>query len=288
MTKTSSALDSDGIYSGMPAREYFAADGLNSSKLKDAAESPAKYKYFHIDGHVVPDKPAWGFGRLLHGMYLEPDTFMQTIHVVDASSRRGKVWSEALADNPDKEVVLISDIEKAAAIVHSLRQNREARELLEGAVFESSIFWDEYDVSGNPTVKAKARPDIWQQHLRVVADLKTTRNASPRAFARAAIDYGYHISAAWYCRGIQAVTGEPVRQWYWIAVETEAPYIVQVYHAPDEWLVYGNDCIDRALAKLEWCETTGVWPGYAEGVQDLELPGWVEFDGGLQGATEQG
>lgn len=271
----------DGIYTGMPAAEYFMARGKSASAIKCMHESAAKYYWQYKLGNFPETKPAQALGTMVHGMFLEPDTFMKKLHIVDAASRRGKAWTDALADNPDKEVVLISDIEKSAAVVHALRQNREACQLLEGAVFETSIFWQE---NGR---LSKARPDIWQQPLRILSDLKTCRNASPRAFARAAIDYGYAISAAWYMRGVAAVTGEPVRQWYWIAVETEAPYIVQVYHAPDEWLIYGNDCIDRALTKLDWCESTGTWPGYVDGVQDLELPGWIEFEGGLEGATER-
>lgn len=273
--------DFDGIYTGMPAREYHAADGLNSGKVNAFIQSPRKYKHFFVDDNEAVDLPAWAFGRLVHGMYLEPDTFLRQVHIVDAASRRGKAWTEALEENPDKEVVLISDIEKAAGVVHSLRQDRDACQLLEGAVFETSLFWNE---DGR---LAKARPDIWQQHLRVVTDLKTCGDASPGAFMRSIFRYGYHISAAWYRRGVEAITGEELRQWYWIAVEKEPPYNVQVHFADAAVLAAGDYEIDAALARLDECTATNKWPAYKDGINVIELPAWYEMDEELTGATER-
>jgi hypothetical protein len=63
----------------MSAGEYFAADGLSASGMKDLEVSPLRYWYLHInpDAPLKIPTPEMEFGTALHCAVLEPDQFDQ-------------------------------------------------------------------------------------------------------------------------------------------------------------------------------------------------------------------
>jgi exodeoxyribonuclease VIII len=204
---------------------------------------------------------------MVHGLTLEPEAFFSEAIVVDVSTRNTKAYREAKkATNAD--VYLQHEIDLGTEIACAVHGDKYAAELIEDAVFETSFFWHEQGVN------CKARTDIWQPRNNIVADLKTTTDASPKAFARDVLKYGMHISAAWYRRGLESA-GHKLDKWFWIAVEKMPPYAVQVYRADDFWLDLADARIDAALPYLRECRRTDTWPSYADGVFNLAVPPWA-------------
>lgn len=250
------------IIRGMPDGMYHADSSLSSSSLKLFMRSPQHY----VAG-FGEDTTALRFGRLVHSLTLEPETFWQTATVVEASSRNTKIYKEAAAA-AGGFAYLASEVEAATDLAVAVHRDAAARLLLKGAEFENSIFWDEQGRA------ARARPDAWNLADGIVVDLKTCDDASPTAFTRSIVKYGYHVSAEWYRRGVVA-SGNLFTGWYWIAVEKKPPHAVQVYRANREWFEYAGARIDVALRYMTECESADKWPSYVDGICNLSMPDWA-------------
>ncbi|MEK6880139.1 MAG: hypothetical protein AABY22_11045, partial [Nanoarchaeota archaeon] len=60
-----------------------------------------------------------------------------------------------------------------------------------------------------------------------------------------------------------------------IAIESEPPYEVAVYRLMEAAIEYGELEIRNLLLEIAKCQKTGIWPGYADEVQDIALPPWA-------------
>jgi hypothetical protein len=61
----------------------------------------------------------------------------------------------------------------------------------------------------------------------------------------------------------------------WLAVEKTAPHLVAIYKCTPRVFEYGRELIADLLDTYEACMADGIWPGYADTVQDISLPGWT-------------
>lgn len=252
--------------------EYHAGPGLSSTQLVDLLppSTPRHFYRKHVTREAGAEESAALLrGRLVHAMVLDPGAGMDEFMVLDVTSRRSQLYQAAERKNPDRTCVLQTEYEQAAQIARAVLNDPRAAQLIEGAQCEHSLFWNEAGIL------AKCRPDARAPRYSVIADLKTGRDVSPKAFQRAVIQYGYHISAAWYLRGEAAVFGERSATWCWIAVEAEPPHVVQLYVAEPPLLERGDALIDEALARLRVGLESGTWPGFADGILPVGLPGWA-------------
>jgi exodeoxyribonuclease VIII len=107
-----------------------------------------------------------------------------------------------------------------------------------------------------------------------VADLKTTEDASPAAFARSVATYRYHVQAAFYLDGLRACDAQ-IDAFAFVAVEKTPPYLVAVYSADEICLARGREEYRADLLTFAECLRTDCWPGYPPFVQPLSLPAWA-------------
>ena len=108
-----------------------------------------------------------------------------------------------------------------------------------------------------------------------IVDLKTCYDARPEQFCKSALAYQYQVQAALYVDVAEAIDGKK-RDFYWVAVEKDAPYAVAVYKASDEMLEHGRQQYRKAIDLYKECAALDLWPAYSQQVQTLELPGWVK------------
>ena len=94
------------------------------------------------------------------------------------------------------------------------------------------------------------------------------------AFARSAVEYRYHVQAAFYWDGLVACGWVP-QAFVFVCVETAPPYGVALYSVKPEDLDLGRAVYRRDLATYAECLRSGEWPGYPEEIRELELPGWA-------------
>jgi hypothetical protein len=59
-------------------------------------------------------------------------------------------------------------------------------------------------------------------------------------------EFGYEVQAAYYVDVAQAIDGKK-RDFYWVAVEKDAPFAVAVYKASDAMMEYGRTQYKKAI-----------------------------------------
>jgi exodeoxyribonuclease VIII len=124
-------------------------------------------------------------------------------------------------------------------------------------------------------LQCKCRPDWLTDDGRIMVDVKTTENASPREFARSIAQWRYHVQAAWYLDGIEQATGTRPEQFLFICVEKKAPFACAVYAADAEMIAAGAQTVARDLEVLATCKAADAWPGYSDQIEPISLPAWM-------------
>ena len=182
--------------------------------------------------------------------------------------------AEAAAETIDGDARLVAseaDFGRVAAMVDVVDRHSLARRLLRGGAAEVTQFWN-CTTSG---AQCSGQIDYWLGEERIVVDYKTHgRTMAPRQATRWIMDRGIHIQLAHYGDGVLAATGAPPDEYYVVAQETSAPYAVGVYRLDPKLVALGEYQRQRALAIIEDCRASGVWPAYAERVVDISAPAW--------------
>jgi hypothetical protein len=135
---------------------------------------------------------------------------------------------------------------------------------------EQTLTWMEGDVY------CRARLDWLSNDHSIIDDLKTSsRSANPHGFDRTLFSMGYDISAAFYIRGVRAVTGIEAT-FRWVVVETTPPYALSVLTLAPDALALADAKVDHAIKIWGECIATNRWPGYSDRLCHIEAPPWEE------------
>ena len=279
-----------GLHPDVPMEEYRDWPGASQSRLKVIRDkSPAHLRY--MMENPQPSTKAQKLGAAIHTAVLEPEVFHARYAVIgrcegekkdgDRCANSGSVLTAdgrslcgvhaGGAEIDDERVILPrSKYEQSQAIYKSVRAHPFARTLLGGHA-ERSAVWEDPETG----VLCKGRfDDIAPEGVGALVDLKTTTDASPRAFERAIYKFGYYMQAAFYLTGAQAL-GEPVEDFAIIAVEKDPPYAVAVYRIRADALGAGRDELKPLLARYAECVRDDHWPAYPREVRDIALPPWA-------------
>lgn len=257
-----------GRYTNLSNTEYHASPGISSSGLKELAKSPKHYQMY-ISG---PRKqtPSMLIGSAVHSLVLEPDVFPLEFAVSPECRRGSKEWIRFEQDNPGKNLLKPSEYEQAVNMRDSICSDVFAVGLLScpGAA-EHSLYWM-HDLG----ILCKCRPDFLTDN-NLIVDIKTSEDASPEGFERAIGKWKYHISAAFYTQGVEAVTGRSVKGFSFLVVENEPPYLVAYYLADNEMLERGNLAVERYLNRYKECTENNHWPGFPKRFVPISCPSWA-------------
>lgn len=265
------------VVRGMSNEDYHAHPSISSSAINTALRSPLHYFAEYVARAAERTESAsMRLGTMVHTAVLEPGEWDARYIVapdVDRRTKDGKeAWAQFQAAAKGREIVTNEEAAKAHAIAAVVLEHPAAGTLLRGDFLEpereASYFWRDAETG----LECRCRPDSFDGE--VIVDLKTTTDASPSGFARSVANYGYHVQAAWYRRGVAAVTGRSPRHVI-VAVETSAPYAVAVYELDALALEEGERLCQRAITTIAECQRAGRWPGYGDEIQRLGLPRWA-------------
>lgn len=269
---------SDGIHPDIPWEEYERIDRTNWSKLKHMHYSPAHYRHEVLNKEADEDTDARKMGRVVSLACFEPERFRSRIAVWDGGRRAGRDWEAFVERNKGLELLTETEYARCQAIQAAVRGNATAMKYLGRGVGEATMLWKHLSppmgaVAGYQ-VTCKARVD-WIAPNALV-DLKCTRVKGPSNFARTVFheDYRYHAQGAFYVDGFQRITGDR-RPYVLIAVESQAPHVVQAYVLPELGLRLGREHYRTLLDRLAHCRSTGDWGGYSDAELELEVPHWA-------------
>lgn len=266
-----------GLYPDIPAREYHGIAALSKSGMDALHRSPAHFQAYLLEPHM--DTAATILGSLTHTLVMEPDLFSLRYAVYENVNKNTK---DGKANVQDAEAfgfipISMSTLAQAQAMAQALRNHPTAGGAFkaEGTLFELSVFWEEH-VNG-VCIPCKARIDVLTADIpgfgRICADVKKTRDASPRGMRKSMVEYRYHVQAAWYRRGLRAV-GLETKQFTLLCVEDKPPYNVGLYNISEDAQRVALLEIKADVEQFAECSISGEWPGYSADVVELDLPEW--------------
>jgi hypothetical protein len=262
--------------SGELAAELAANENARSTRdvpvrnyaLKAMGRSPAHCRHAMLSSFDGPNLTQ-RLGSAVHSLLLGgPDLI-----VFPGKVRRGKAFDEFELEHAGKIICSRAEYETANRTAQSVRNDRLATEVLyaKGNRHEHTLHWEWLGRSRRCT------PDIDGPGL--LAELKTTQNASPDKFKWDVLRYGYINQLADYANALLTTKSYAPRDVFIVAVEKTAPYVCSVYRVAPRDIERGLNQCRAWMERLLVCEATDEWPGYCSSVMDLELPG--DDDGDL-------
>ena len=253
--------------------EYHAHEALGSSTLKKIASK----SLLHALSVEFKQTDAMALGSAVHAAVLEPETYEQEFLELPKIDRRTKAGKEAYANflelSEGKTIVSADQAEKVPQIVKALTEHDIAKAMLSGGEAEYSYFSKD-EVTG---IELKCRPDYF--NMNSLIDLKTCVDASNEGFLRACINFGYHIQAAFYLDVFNASQGTSLNEFYFIAVETTAPFAVNIFKMGEVELTMGRELYRKALNEYAKFQESGPASisefGYTKKINEINFPIWA-------------
>lgn len=214
-------------------------------------------------------------GTIAHALLLEDDD--SRVVVIEAADWKTKAAREErdAARAAGKLPILPHDYESAQEMVAVAREAIDASEL--GSAFadatpEQTLVWEEEGIW------MRCRPDKATPDWRVLFDYKTAGvSASPMAFLRSMLRYGYDLQAALNLRGVEHLCNPRDCVFVFIVQEIDPPYAVSFVSLSPQWLALAKDKLRMAMSIWKGCLRTNEWPGFSSRVAYLEAPAFAEM-----------
>jgi len=240
-------------------------DYLSASSLKAFSKSPNHYLMYV--NKTAETTPAMTFGSALHCFVLEPQEWSKRYAVAPAVDRRtkaGKIaFAEFVAENPEQEIITPADYSVILRMEEALKNNPQAYEMVNNATAKEQRC--EMKLHGYDWLGYADGFSAVENH---VFDIKTTQDSSPDSFMRTAYQMNYHEQAYLYCK----MTG--ATNFYWIAMEKNAPYNVTVYRQTEDARIKAGQHVQQLTKKfIAW---DGQPEGYSNQIIDINLPSWAK------------
>ena len=265
---------------------YHANEAISHSKLELFRRRPISYYRRFIARTVARPETTEAFriGSAAHCAVLEPDEFRnryaQRPDGIDRRTKDGKAaFAQFESENAGKVVIGSDELgdvrEMAAAVAH----HPLASQLL--AAGKPELTWR---VSPAGSLALQCRTDWFNPTgcelsggRPYVADLKTVESLDSdafRNFERACFSFGYHRQAGFYLPLITEITGAPVFDFFFVAVEKVEPFGVAVYRLSDAAIARGQDETITDLVRLQSCLASNTWPNLDPALREIGLPKW--------------
>ncbi len=268
------------LFPQLPAAVYHAdRDALSCSLLKPLLISPAHFQASLVTGGSA--SAAKDFGSLVHLLLLEPELISTEVAVYPGvGSARDREYKKFLANNGHRLAVDEPTFASARRLVQkvasTLFRGRPLIRFIEESMTECSVYFTE-PVTG---LRLRVRFDAY--HPDFSFDLKTTRHATPSAFARDAIEFGYDLQAYLYSLARSAFEGSAeAAPFIFITAETSAPHSVCTHTAGSTFLENGAAKLRGCLATFKACTTVAHWPDLSCQTT-LEISHWQQYTPGQE------
>lgn len=257
-----------------PAEAYHSRTEHSRGMLYDFHNRPRIFEGRYIT-RTIPQKSAtrtMDLGTLVHAAILEPhriDELYVTIPT-DVLASNGAVSTKAAKE-------FIANAEASGQIAIKAEQFGVISAMAESvnaacggwigkaAMIEQTITWN-HPATG---LACRCKPD-WIRPTKngtaIAFDLKTTGDISQHGFRGSVENFGYWLQDAHYCEGIELATGKPVEAFYFVAVESEAPYACRVFQLDTESRAAAKEARERLLEQLAECYRTGEFRDSFEGI----------------------
>lgn len=275
-------IDHPGVYA-IPAADYHAdpcvEPSLSSSIAKMLCLSSALHAR-HEHPRLNPqaeheDAEHFDIGTAAHALLLEGGGNIEIINAPDWRTKAAKE-ARAAARAEGKTPLLARTCEEVIAMVKATRGQLDQHTDGGAAMFtdgeaEQTLVWIE-----GGDVWCRARLDWLRTDPYAIDDYKSTSaSANPDTWARTMFSAGFDLQAAFYLRGLRAITGERLDDpaaFRFCVQETFAPYAVSVIALnPDAMMLAEKKC-EYAIEKWREARASGDWRGYPRRTAYATLP----------------
>lgn len=293
--KAALVISQPGLHYGIDIDVYHGGPGISKSGLDNINANPAIYYARHLDPSRPPPKDRSGQleGSLAHCAILEPDEFAKRYATLPKDAPRRPTDAQWNAKSPSEEskaamawwtewnaktngatVITNDQHETARRQADSVRKLPEVRKALEKGVAEASAYW----IDPETGVLCRCRPDFTHdpnESSVILLDVKTCSDASAGEFARQIARKRYHVQDAFYSDGYELASGKEVLAFIFVAVESEYPYAAAALMLDADGRDIGRRAYRRNVDTYARCLETGVWPGYSDQIEIINLPFWA-------------
>lgn len=221
----------------MKDEEYFSLDRFSHSAMKKFEQSPLHY----LNEKRTPQEetPALVLGSAFHCLVLEPERFEEAYAVAPHLDRRTSVgkstWEAFCMASSGKKIISDEMYAKVGKMRDALYNNPPAKELMDQITeTEKAILWEQRETG----VPCKGKIDGIGE---VIIDLKSCQDARQEFFHKAIIN-DYKRQPAMYVDAAKA-NKLGSKDFYFIAVEKEAPFGVSVHKVARDLMDYGRQSI---------------------------------------------
>lgn len=279
-----------GEFRNMSFEDYMNARGLSNSAMKPLVNSPWHYK----NRVYKPSTKSMLSGTLLHCAALEPEAVAQRYVILPEDAPRRPTaaqwkaakpnassadamawWAEFNKSVEGRDIVTADQYSLCQDQVKAILAVPELARLFAEGYTESSVFW----VDQATGIHCKARPDLvfpMSDGRVILVDVKTTVDESPKGFARAVANFGYHRQDAHYRSGFEKATGKTVAAFVFAAVSSAPPVLAVPYTLSDAAYSQGAEDVGELMRLLADCRASDKWPAYGDGYQELDLPRYAQ------------
>lgn len=249
-----------------PDDAYHSGEGVSKTTLWTLySKTPFHARY-------VAKKPTAYFdiGKAAHIAILEPERLESAVLNSELENRvKRSAWQDKLDEAEAKGMICLTqpDYEQAMMLrdvsygVPELITLRSVKTLVETSA---------YHVDEETGLIIKARPDLYSHHG-IIADIKTTTDASPAAWQKSVGAYGYHVQHAMYWDVWEKASDLPVDAFFFIVFEKCNPPLVAVYELSPSTVSEGQAIYRQALVRYAECKAAEHWPGYHDGIKQVGL-----------------
>ncbi len=249
--------------------QYHASSAISSSDVKAVLTS----SLFHWKNKSFTSAPAMDLGTAVHDMVLEGGH--NTIR--GPENRRGNAWKDAKAeaDSAGKVLLVEGDYDVADDMSAALMADPTCAKVLsaEDGIREASLF----ATCPATGLELRCRPDIYVPSTKVMGDVKTTRDASPREFGKQTYNLRYDVQGAFYSY-VARLCGWDVSYFTFQAVENTRPHAVCMHSLSMEAMEIGTKHMFKALEEIaeakEKNEFKTNWPRF----NIIHPPAWMDLD----------
>ena len=267
-----------GIYT-MPADQYHAdpcpAPSLSSSIAHLLCQdSPAHARIAHPrlnPGGSADEAEHFDIGTAAHAILLEGDA---AVTVIDAKDWRTNAAKDArdTARAAGKIPLLAKvwgDVQAMVAAARvQLDVHADGRAMFTAGTPEQTLLWCDEGIW------CRARVD-WLRPANIDDYKTTSASANPEVLSRTLFGHGWDIQAAFYLRGLKALTGAEA-MFRFACQETYPPYALSVVTLGPDAMTLAEKKVIYALEHWRDCLRTNRWPGYPTRTAYATLPPWLE------------
>lgn len=288
MTTNQNAAIDVGLHDGVTSARYHAdccvEPSLSSSIAADIiTRSPlhARLRHPRLNPCAVgvEETESMSFGSVVHELALGRGGGFA---VWEGDTWRGGL-AQAFKENAaikGQTAIKAADFARANAVVAAVHRqliDMGLAYILEEGKSEQVAIWKR----GGHWMRAMF--DRWIPERGEIWDIKTTgKSAHPEQISRIVPTMNYDLRSEFYLMGAEAVTGIPAKKgglgYQFLFVETEEPFCVTPCYLDQPLRERGRRRANQAMDKWAECMESGVWPGYVNGPQELNAPGWIDYE----------